>query len=201
MIITGVSLRHARERAGLTQQEVADAAGVSLRTVSNWERSGNVPRKYWEALVATLPGSGIPITESGHQQLGSGTDADALAAASRKLAAVRDRVRAYAELGMSEVEIVQHHLELVQHIEHGLDGVELANELGVNPALLRDLLDLLLSILLDAGTGAIVTGQTDVDPVRHCLYRIFGLRAILERHMEEGTTGYRPDTRPGGPAQ
>lgn len=37
-------IRYARERAGLTQEQVAEAVGVSLRTVGSWERGENVPR-------------------------------------------------------------------------------------------------------------------------------------------------------------
>lgn len=37
-------IRQARERAGRTQQEVATAVGVSLRTLGNWERGESIPR-------------------------------------------------------------------------------------------------------------------------------------------------------------
>lgn len=40
----GQRLRDARERAGLTQQQVANEIGVSLRTVGNWERGETVPQ-------------------------------------------------------------------------------------------------------------------------------------------------------------
>lgn len=42
--ITGEQIRAARERRRMTQQELADELGVSLRTVSNWERGESIPR-------------------------------------------------------------------------------------------------------------------------------------------------------------
>lgn len=42
--ITGDQIRTARERRRMTQQELADELGVSLRTVSNWERGESIPR-------------------------------------------------------------------------------------------------------------------------------------------------------------
>lgn len=42
--ITGDQIRTARERRRMTQQELADELGVSLRTVSNWERGDSIPR-------------------------------------------------------------------------------------------------------------------------------------------------------------
>lgn len=53
--IDGESLREAREQTGKTQQELADAVGVSLRTVGNWERGGVVPRKHWPKVLRALP--------------------------------------------------------------------------------------------------------------------------------------------------
>jgi hypothetical protein len=39
-----------RDNNGLTQSEVAEKLGVSLRTVGNWERGQVIPRKHWDAL-------------------------------------------------------------------------------------------------------------------------------------------------------
>lgn len=41
----GEDIRAARERAKLTQLEFAERAGVSLRTVGNWERSDAPPKR------------------------------------------------------------------------------------------------------------------------------------------------------------
>ena len=39
-----ILVRHARIRAGLTQQQLADACGISLRTVTNYETGKSRPR-------------------------------------------------------------------------------------------------------------------------------------------------------------
>ena len=44
MVIAWNDLRDARERRGLTQEELAQALGVATRTITNWEANG-VPRK------------------------------------------------------------------------------------------------------------------------------------------------------------
>lgn len=50
----GRRIREARERAGLTQQQVAAEIGVSLRTVGNWERGETVPLNRFARLEAVL---------------------------------------------------------------------------------------------------------------------------------------------------
>ena len=37
-------LREARERAGLTQQALAERTGLPLRSIQNWEQGHRVPR-------------------------------------------------------------------------------------------------------------------------------------------------------------
>lgn len=58
-MLTGDQLRAARERAGWTQQQLANRVGVTLRSVGNWERS-NVPtnqlNKVRDVLADYLPG-------------------------------------------------------------------------------------------------------------------------------------------------
>lgn len=43
-VTSGEDIRRARELAGLTQEEVARRVGVSINTVSNWERDVSRPR-------------------------------------------------------------------------------------------------------------------------------------------------------------
>lgn len=43
-VITGEQLRDARSRAGLSQEDLAKAVGVTLRSIGNWERGAGVPR-------------------------------------------------------------------------------------------------------------------------------------------------------------
>jgi DNA-binding transcriptional regulator YiaG len=60
--------RQLREHFGLAQTELADALGVSLRTVQNWERAGAAgkPRQLrdleelWTILKESIKGSEIP---------------------------------------------------------------------------------------------------------------------------------------------
>ena len=49
-VMTGAEIKAARERAQLTQQQLAAKVGVGLRTVSNWERGETVPKNRMAAL-------------------------------------------------------------------------------------------------------------------------------------------------------
>jgi transcriptional regulator with XRE-family HTH domain len=50
----GLVIRRARERRRMTQQQLADAVGVSLRSVSNWELGHHVPRNRTAVLEEVL---------------------------------------------------------------------------------------------------------------------------------------------------
>jgi len=52
--ITADEIKTGRERMRLTQQQLADAVGVSLRTVSSWERGQSVPRNRAAVLADVL---------------------------------------------------------------------------------------------------------------------------------------------------
>lgn len=54
MNITGDEIKEARERRRMTQQELADELGVSLRTVGSWERGESVPRSRLGAIREVL---------------------------------------------------------------------------------------------------------------------------------------------------
>jgi transcriptional regulator with XRE-family HTH domain len=53
----GDKIRHARERLGLTQQELADLLRVDRGSVSNWERGRTRPGRYLLAALETILGS------------------------------------------------------------------------------------------------------------------------------------------------
>lgn len=44
-MIKGSDIRDARNRAGMSQEALAEAVGVTLRTIGNWERSATAPRE------------------------------------------------------------------------------------------------------------------------------------------------------------
>lgn len=82
--ITGEEIRVARERAGLTQAELAALVGVAPRTVGNWERGENPPGKNLARLRDILrpvgndthgPGSGL----NGEPTLHGASDAQLIA--------------------------------------------------------------------------------------------------------------------------
>lgn len=51
-MMTGPQIKAARERAHLTQAELATRIGVGLRTIGNWERGETVPKNRMAALEA-----------------------------------------------------------------------------------------------------------------------------------------------------
>jgi transcriptional regulator with XRE-family HTH domain len=51
----GASIRDARTAAGLSQQQLADALGVNLKTAGQWERTGLVPPLRMAKLRQVLP--------------------------------------------------------------------------------------------------------------------------------------------------
>ncbi|WP_322785357.1 helix-turn-helix domain-containing protein [Cellulosimicrobium cellulans] len=53
-MINGREIRAARERAGMTQGDLAQRVGVSLRTVGNWERGDTVPMNRASAVESAL---------------------------------------------------------------------------------------------------------------------------------------------------
>lgn len=50
----GKRIKHARELAGMTQEELAQQVGVVLRTVGNWERGATVPQRKLAKVGAVL---------------------------------------------------------------------------------------------------------------------------------------------------
>jgi transcriptional regulator with XRE-family HTH domain len=50
--MNGTEIRRLREARGLTQQDLAAAIGVGLRTIGNWERGETVPQNRMGMLEA-----------------------------------------------------------------------------------------------------------------------------------------------------
>jgi transcriptional regulator with XRE-family HTH domain len=49
-VMTGPEIKAARERAKMTQAQLAAEIGVGMRTVSNWERGETIPKNRMAAL-------------------------------------------------------------------------------------------------------------------------------------------------------
>lgn len=81
-MIDGSEIRQARERARLTQEQLAQALGVSLRTVGNWERGASVPRSS-EARVRHVLADHLGVAGAG-VTLRAASDAELLAEIARR---------------------------------------------------------------------------------------------------------------------
>lgn len=60
----GQQIRRARERARLTQRELAQAIGVDRKTIGNWESGLSSPRSSLGRLEEVLAPHGFAATES-----------------------------------------------------------------------------------------------------------------------------------------
>jgi transcriptional regulator with XRE-family HTH domain len=93
-MLTGDQLRIAREKAGLTQEALAQRVGVSMRSVGNWERGEGVPRsreqRVRDALQGYWPGES-PSTRAA-DDLSSVSDARLLAEIARRFDRGREDV-------------------------------------------------------------------------------------------------------------
>lgn len=47
---TAKAVREAREERGHSQRDLADILGISQQAIGRWEKSGSVPRRYWDQL-------------------------------------------------------------------------------------------------------------------------------------------------------
>lgn len=83
IVISGEQIRTARERAGLTQSELGQLVGVSMRTVGNWERGESVPRNRESVIRSVLAGQ-LPGSEQAAQPLQRVSDAELLAEIARR---------------------------------------------------------------------------------------------------------------------
>ena len=94
MTTTGQQIRAARERAGLTQGELAQRVGVTLRTVGNWERDEVSPRNRLGRLRQVLPDLGAGDRSA---TLHSASDAELLAEIARRFERTREDVMGNAK--------------------------------------------------------------------------------------------------------
>lgn len=93
-MLTPEQIHKARTRAGYTQEELAAALGVDLKTVNNWEAGRTKPRSYLGALEAIL---GPYLDAGASAPLSSVSDAQLLAEIARRFE--RDRTEGKASDG------------------------------------------------------------------------------------------------------
>ncbi|KAM3094194.1 helix-turn-helix domain-containing protein [Phormidesmis sp. 146-12] len=58
-----LNLMKVRSRAGMTQRQFADLLGVTISTVSNWERGVQVPRLTFSQTKMIMDASGLTIDD------------------------------------------------------------------------------------------------------------------------------------------
>ncbi|MER7070940.1 helix-turn-helix domain-containing protein [Terrabacter sp. NPDC000476] len=85
-MLTGDDIKRARQMAGLSQGELANLVGVSMRSIGNYERGETVPRaalpKLQEVLGPYLGGHG--------PSLATATDAELLGEIAKRFARVKE---------------------------------------------------------------------------------------------------------------
>lgn len=109
IVISGEQIRAARERAGLTQNELGQMVGVSMRTVGNWERGESVSRNREAAIRSVLAGH-LPGGAPSEEPLREVSDAELLAEIARRFSRNHDtqydnvhqlRRRSYSSYGLA----------------------------------------------------------------------------------------------------
>lgn len=83
---TGDNIRNARQKAGLTQAELAQRIGVSMRTVGNWERGDTPPDRYAARINDVLDGL---ISSADRPSIEDYSDAALLAEIARRFDSTR----------------------------------------------------------------------------------------------------------------
>lgn len=84
-MIKGSDIREARNRAGMSQEELAQAVGVTLRTIGNWERSATAPREKLPILRSIL-GDHLDDASVQSPRLRSASDLELIDEVKRRLA-------------------------------------------------------------------------------------------------------------------
>lgn len=86
-MLTGDTIRQARQRAGWSQEELAAKVGVSMRSIGNYERGDTIPRNRMPVLEEVL----APYTGGSGPSLGGASDAQLLAEIARRFDRGTDR--------------------------------------------------------------------------------------------------------------
>jgi transcriptional regulator with XRE-family HTH domain len=85
--LSGDRIRAARERAGLTQQQLAALVDVSARTVGNWERGETVPMNRFAKVrqVLGIPDDAEVVYSRPEPSLEGASDAQLIAELAKRL--------------------------------------------------------------------------------------------------------------------
>lgn len=100
-MINGTEIRRARERANLTQEELAERVGVSLRTVGNWERGSSVPRSR-EGMIRAVLGDHAFGTSEDEPSLSAASDAELIAEVAKRLSRTQQGNASLYEVGRTK---------------------------------------------------------------------------------------------------
>lgn len=180
-MITGQTLRAARQNARMTQQELADGLGIALRTVGNWERGGAVPRKHWKQIVELLP----QADRSEAPRRSTPAEPEERERMVNDLYRAVQRLRAQAASAEDPNAFVDKVLRLYEGAVKALDWAEEAVEVGVDPALIRDFTSALVAVAIDSGTVGMLARSDDVDAITTIVYRAADISARAQREAQE----------------
>lgn len=184
-VITGESLKRARLASFMTQQAVADALQVALRTIGNWERGGSVPRKHWDAIRELLPKAdegALPEPE------GSGITPELESRFMEDMRANSARFMSLREQGLSAADLAELQRKLYYGAIDSLDFVENAFRAGVATRLVREMAAAISSTVIDAGTVTILGQIEGFDPMGLIVFRAAKLdQEARDRPTEDRT--------------
>lgn len=139
-MLTGDQLFQARTSAGMTQQQLANTLGVSLRSVGNWERSEQVPRsaetKVWKLLGAYLLEDQHPSVSS---DLAHVSDARLLAEIARRFELGRREVGSDDRSAPTSKPDIVRTQNVTVELDEGADVTHLPSAQALDPSLPDDI--------------------------------------------------------------
>ncbi|MBT2503011.1 helix-turn-helix transcriptional regulator [Curtobacterium sp. ISL-83] len=154
----------------MTQQELAEKVGSSLRTIGNWERSGVVPRKWWSGIKSALPAAEVELPIPPRQDRGTAHEEDRNDLADAMSDAI-NRFRQRASEGGAE-QAVEQQIEIYEGAVDTLDWAEIAIAAGVDSDLIGQLTAAVVSVFIDAGTlGLMRRVPEPLNPMTTIVYR------------------------------
>jgi DNA-binding transcriptional regulator YiaG len=139
MSISGDEIRAARERAQMTQEELAERVGVKMRTIGNWERGVSVPRSRMAAVEEVLAGFRDVSVGMNSKQLAMLEHLGAMAARRRNMIGLAQDPFA-AEIGVADQTVKK--FERGKQKPQSRNAVKLEAGLGWRQGVIRESLEL-----------------------------------------------------------